>query len=72
MKNERFGEGYSTEARYNTKAVVNETGFLPTHFGPGSADTALQCRIAPRAGNGSILSATSRLCAGFAIVLPLA
>ena len=26
MKNERFGEGYSTEARYNTKAVVNETG----------------------------------------------
>jgi methanogenic corrinoid protein MtbC1 len=26
MKYERFGEGYSTEARYNTKAVVNETG----------------------------------------------
>ena len=26
MRNERFGEGYSTEARYNTKAVVTETG----------------------------------------------
>src|SRR4051812_17690234 len=26
MKNERLSEGHSTEARYNTKAVVNETG----------------------------------------------
>ena len=26
MRHERFGEGYSTDARYNTKAVVKETG----------------------------------------------
>ena len=26
MKNERLGDGYSTDARYNTKAVVKETG----------------------------------------------
>src|ERR671916_2072121 len=26
MRDERFGEGYSTEARYNTKAVVRDTG----------------------------------------------